>query len=65
MPFVLDSEERFERCDWCGSVIKGKPIVVKTCCSNKPRAFCSQRCYDSWKREWLRAQEQLRRRSLR
>ncbi len=62
MPFQLNTEVKFERCTWCGGVIKEKPIVVKTCCSNKPKVFCSQRCYEAWKREWLKAQEQLRRR---
>ena len=61
MPFFLGSEVNELRCSWCSKIIKEKPIVVKTCCSNKPKVFCSQRCYESWKREWLKSQEQLRR----
>ncbi len=46
------------RCDICGRLIK-EPLFVKTCCNNKPKAFCSRQCYDRWKREWLRNQEQI------
>ncbi|NON62206.1 hypothetical protein HLB03_05780 [Acidianus sp. DSM 29099] len=60
MPFKLDTETREIHCSWCKQVIRGKPIVVKTCCNNKPFIFCSSRCYNNWMREWLKRQEQIK-----
>nr|WP_230937984.1 TRASH domain-containing protein [Sulfolobus acidocaldarius] len=48
------------RCSWCGKVINNEPIVVKTCCNNKPWVFCSRQCYNMWVRDWLKSQEQQR-----
>ncbi len=58
MPFQVESKFGNYRCDWCGKIINTNPIVVKTCCNNKPWTFCSSQCYNQWMREWLRRQEQ-------
>ncbi|MCY0859713.1 MAG: TRASH domain-containing protein [Sulfolobaceae archaeon] len=58
MPLNLNAETLQQRCSWCGKIIKGKPIVVKTCCNNKPWVFCSDSCYRQWHADWLRKQEQ-------
>ncbi|AWR99546.1 hypothetical protein DFR87_07435 [Metallosphaera hakonensis JCM 8857 = DSM 7519] len=60
MPLELNTTTKALRCDVCGGIIKTKPIVVKTCCNNKPWTFCSNRCYTTWMRDWLRKQEQAR-----
>lgn len=58
MPFQLDTKVNQLRCSWCGKLIKDNPIIVKTCCNNKPWVFCSKQCYNNWVREWMRRQEQ-------
>ncbi|ABP96358.1 hypothetical protein HA72_2220 [Metallosphaera sedula] len=60
MPLELNTATRSLRCDVCNAIIKTKPIVVKTCCNNRPWTFCSNRCYTIWMRDWLRKQEQTR-----
>ncbi|MEM1626111.1 MAG: hypothetical protein QXV69_02335 [Sulfolobaceae archaeon] len=67
MPFQLETQAVSLRCDVCGRLIKEKPLVVKTCCNNKPWTFCSDKCYRQWLSEWLRKQEQkagMRRKQL-
>ncbi len=59
MPFELDATAAKQRCDICGAIVKD-PILIKTCCVNKPVTFCSRKCYQKWKSEWMRRQEQLR-----
>jgi hypothetical protein len=61
MPLKLDTKINEIRCSWCKKIIRGNPIVVKTCCNNKPLVFCSNSCYMAWMRQWLRKQEQIRR----
>ena len=56
---VSEGGGRAKRCDVCGRLIR-EAVIVKTCCNNKARTFCSQKCYSVWKREWLRRQEQLK-----
>jgi endogenous inhibitor of DNA gyrase (YacG/DUF329 family) len=58
MPFQLETQVAQARCNICGRIIKEKPIIVKTCCSNKPWVFCSDKCYRTWLSEWLKRQEQ-------
>ncbi|MDT7875995.1 MAG: TRASH domain-containing protein [Sulfolobaceae archaeon] len=58
MPFQLDVKVNALKCSWCGNIIRGEPIIVKTCCNNKPWVFCSRQCYNSWVKEWLKRQEQ-------
>lgn len=53
------SNARALRCDVCGRIVS-EPMFVKTCCNNKPKAFCSRQCYAKWRSEWLRNQEQLK-----
>jgi hypothetical protein len=55
MPFELESDAGREKCDVCGKRAKD-PIVIKTCCVNKPVTFCSRRCYQVWKAKWLKIQ---------
>lgn len=64
MPFQLETSIKEIRCDWCKQIIKNKPIVVKTCCNNKPVIFCSNKCYTEWMREWLKKQEQMKQRTI-
>lgn len=42
------------RCIVCGKVIRGKPIVRKTCCVNKLYVFCSWKCMKLWTQQWLK-----------
>ncbi|PVU78716.1 hypothetical protein DDW12_00060 [Sulfolobus islandicus] len=58
MPLQLNTNTVTLKCSWCGNIIKENPIVVKTCCNNKPWVFCSNRCYQQWLADWLRKQEQ-------
>ncbi|MCI2415286.1 MAG: TRASH domain-containing protein [Candidatus Aramenus sp.] len=58
MPFQIKTGIGGFRCDWCGKIVRENPIVVKTCCNNKPWTFCSRECYSQWTREWMRRQEQ-------
>lgn len=57
MPFLLNTETGQVRCTYCGRVISGQPIVVKTYCINRPWVFCSEECYNRFLRQWLRNQE--------
>lgn len=60
MPFeIRQNEKKLLRCSVCGKIIKERPIVIKTCCVNKPWYFCSNICYHKWRVIWLRRQEQL------
>ncbi|TRM93637.1 hypothetical protein DJ526_03400, partial [Sulfolobus sp. A20-N-G8] len=55
MPFQLNTMNNVSlKCNWCGTIIKTNPIVVKTCCNNKPWVFCSNGCYQKWLAEWLK-----------
>ncbi|MFQ5711721.1 MAG: TRASH domain-containing protein [Candidatus Geothermarchaeales archaeon] len=42
------------RCQVCGKIIAGNPIVRKTCCVNKLYVFCSTNCLKAWSRGWLK-----------
>ncbi len=57
MPFILNNVQGQLRCSNCGRIIIGQPIVVKTCCVNKPWVFCSEECYNEFLRRWVRNQE--------
>ena len=59
MPFQLKADRRLYRCAVCGRVVTGEPIMLRTCCMNRPVVFCSRACAEKWVREWLRRQEQL------
>jgi len=48
------------RCTNCGKIITGSPIVVKTCCVNKPWVFCSRECYKAFLTKWTRNQDAAR-----
>ncbi|AWR98257.1 hypothetical protein DFR86_05950 [Acidianus sulfidivorans JP7] len=64
MPLEIeDINNRAIRCDQCHNIIRGKPLVVKTCCNNKPLVFCSSKCYQEWMREWMKKQEQMKQKS--
>ncbi|WP_241208894.1 hypothetical protein [Saccharolobus islandicus] len=39
MPLQLNTNTVTLKCSWCGTIIKENPIVVKTCCNNKPWVF--------------------------
>ncbi|WP_202318901.1 hypothetical protein [Archaeoglobus neptunius] len=58
MPFELERSAARLRCDVCGKIAKD-PIVVKTCCVDKPVTFCGRKCYQKWKAGWMRRQEQI------
>lgn len=45
------------RCDNCGRVIAGEPIMVKTCCVNRPWVFCSEQCMRQFTSKWMMNQE--------
>ncbi|ARM75787.1 hypothetical protein [Acidianus manzaensis] len=62
MPLEIDASNTAIRCDMCHQIIREKPLVVKTCCNNKPMTFCSSKCYQEWMREWLKKQEQMKQR---
>jgi len=47
MPFQLDTKVNQLHCSWCEKIVRDNPIVVKTCCNNKPWVFCSKQCYDT------------------
>ncbi len=64
MPFEVKRGGFALRCSECNKIIKGEPIFLKTCCVNKPRAFCSKTCLDKWQRKWLMRQEQITKRSM-
>ncbi|MFP3311000.1 MAG: TRASH domain-containing protein [Caldivirga sp.] len=51
MPFLLNTGTGQVRCTYCGRVISGQPIVVKTCCINRPWVFCSEECYNRFLRQ--------------
>jgi len=59
MPMEVGGPILALRCSTCGKLVTGKPIMVKTCCANKPWTFCSQNCYEIWKRNWIKQQEQI------
>ncbi|MEM3090882.1 MAG: TRASH domain-containing protein [Candidatus Bathyarchaeia archaeon] len=44
------------RCQVCGKIITGKPVMRKTCCVNKLYVFCSEECLRKWARNWLKRQ---------
>ncbi|MGC9153456.1 MAG: TRASH domain-containing protein [Vulcanisaeta sp.] len=54
MPFLLNQGTTQLRCSNCGKIIIRQPIVVKTCCVNKPWVFCSEQCYDDFLRKWIK-----------
>lgn len=60
MPIMVENRNAI-RCDGCGKIIQGEPISVRTCCVNKPKNFCGKQCYLKWRSEWLKNQEQLKR----
>lgn len=61
MPFELKVQRTTElRCSNCGRVIAANPIVVKTCCVNKPWVFCSRECYRAFISKWTRNQDAAR-----
>ncbi len=61
MPYELKVQKVVEnRCTNCGRVIRGNPIVVKTCCVNKPWVFCSRECYRQFVVSWTRNQDAAR-----
>ncbi|AFA38734.1 MAG: TRASH domain-containing protein [Pyrobaculum sp.] len=58
MPFELKITRTVDlRCSNCGKIITGEPIVVKTCCVNKPWVFCSRECYKQFVAKWTRNQD--------
>ncbi len=58
MPYELKVQKVVEnRCTNCGRVIRDNPIVVKTCCVNKPWVFCSRECYRQFVVNWTRNQD--------
>ncbi len=57
MPMEINAKAG-DRCFVCGKIIR-EAVIVKTCCNNKPRSFCSPACYQKWKAEWMRRQEQI------
>ncbi|MEM1598059.1 MAG: TRASH domain-containing protein [Pyrobaculum sp.] len=58
MPFELKVAKVTElRCTNCGRIIQGAPIVVKTCCVNKPWVFCSRECQKQFTMKWTRNQD--------
>ncbi len=59
LPFEVKQGGGVQRCVVCGK-LTSTPILYKTCCMNKPVAFCSQVCASRWIREWMRNQEQVR-----
>jgi hypothetical protein len=59
MPFELEKSVAGKKCDVCGKIARD-PIVIKTCCVNKPVTFCSKKCYQVWKAKWLKRQEQMK-----
>ncbi|MET1127788.1 MAG: hypothetical protein ABWW70_00510 [Thermoproteota archaeon] len=58
MPFQVqqDRGQGLYRCAVCGRVVK-EPILYKTCCMNKPVAFCSRACASKWLAQWMRNQD--------
>ena len=58
MPFELKITRTVDlRCSNCGKIITGEPIVVKTCCVNKPWVFCPRECYKQFVAKWTRNQD--------
>ncbi|GGM72624.1 hypothetical protein GCM10007108_08440 [Thermogymnomonas acidicola] len=61
MPFRIDVQRNgVVRCEKCGRTVPNdRAIFIRTCCNNKPKAFCSMQCYRVWASAWLRRQEQI------
>ncbi len=63
MPMQVSGGGRLYRCEVCGR-LTSNPILYKTCCMNKPVAFCSEACARKWIAAWMRNQEQRVRSAL-
>ncbi len=62
MPFQLKANNVIAiRCTGCGRILRGQPVIVKTCCINStPWVFCSKECYKSFMMRWVRNQDALK-----
>lgn len=60
MPLEVKKEKnKILRCSWCGRLITGEPLSVKTCCVNKPWHFCGDLCYRQFVAKWTKNQDAL------
>lgn len=60
MPLKVKKEKRrLHNCSWCGKIISGEPLAVKTCCVNKPWYFCGTTCYQQFVIKWTKNQDAL------
>ncbi|MDW8094472.1 MAG: hypothetical protein RMI63_05550 [Caldimicrobium sp.] len=60
MPLQVKREKRkVNRCSWCGKIISGEPLTVKTCCVNSPWHFCGEVCYKQFTIKWTKNQDAL------
>ncbi len=61
MPFELKVKNVTQyRCDNCGRIIRENPIVIKTCCVNKPWVFCSTQCLGQFTSKWMKNQDAMK-----
>jgi len=56
---VKEKGKKIVKCSWCGRLISGEPIAVKTCCVNKPWYFCGEACYRQFTAKWVKNQDAL------
>lgn len=52
----LYSQRRCENKN-CRKIVPYDPPRRTTCCVNRQRVFCSERCKREWVREWMQRQE--------